>query len=416
MREVQMKCALIGEKLGHSFSKEIHERLGRYEYRLIELSPDELGPFLDARDFDGLNVTIPYKQAVIPYLDELSTEAKLAGAVNTIVNRNGRLTGHNTDIGGMKMLVEKAGIDPAGKTVIIAGSGGTSRTAECVAADMGAAEIFRLSRTGRNGAVTYEKAYKQLKDAQILINTTPAGMYPDIHTAAVDLDHFDCIEGVIDVVYNPLTTRLVREARAKGIPAENGLYMLVAQAMLSAELFTDSPVENETTDNIYRDLSACKRNINLVGMPGSGKSTLGRILAEKLGRELIETDDEIVRMAGMPISEIFRQYGENYFRDIESKVILQASMHGGRVISTGGGAVLRSINNDAMKMNGTVVFLDRPVSSLIPTDDRPLADDRDKILRLYKERYPLYTAVADIIIKVCGTEEEAAEEIRRALY
>jgi shikimate dehydrogenase len=241
-------------------------------------------------------------------------------------------------------------------------------------------------------------------------------MYPNVHTAAVDIDRFDCLEGVIDAVYNPLTTRLVREARAKGISAENGLYMLVAQAVLSAELFTDCPVEKDATDRIYRDLYTGMNNIVLTGMPGSGKSTLGRILAEKLGRELIETDEEIIRKTGMPIPEIFRKYGEAYFRDIESEVILQASMHGGRVISTGGGAVLRSSNVDAMKMNGTVVFLDRPVSALLPTDDRPLANNKDKILKLYNERYPVYKAAADITIEVCGTEEETAEEIRRALY
>ena len=410
-----MKCALIGEKLGHSFSKEIHERLGRYEYSHIELRPDEVRPFLAARDFDGLNVTIPYKQTVIPYLDEVSALARQAGAVNTIVNRNGRLTGYNTDIGGMKMLIEKAGLDPAGKTVLIAGSGGTSRTAERVALDMGAADAVRMSRTGRNGAVTYEDAFAEFADARILINTTPAGMYPDTDSLPVDPERFACIEGVIDVVYNPLTTRLVREARARGIPAENGLYMLVAQAMLAAELFTGNPVQRETTDRIYRELLAEKRNIVLTGMPGSGKSTLGRILADRLGRELIETDEEIVRMAGMEITEIFSRFGEKHFRDLESEVIRRASLQGGRIISTGGGSVLRSGNVDALKMNGTVVFLDRPVTDIVPTDDRPLADNTDKLMGLYTERYPVYTAAADITIKVGGSEEATAEQIWRAL-
>lgn len=410
-----MRYGLIGEKLGHSFSKEIHELPGRYEYELIEIPRDELEAFIRGRDYDGLNVTIPYKQAVMPYLDEISELASDIGAVNTIVNRDGKLTGYNTDFGGMEMLVKRIGTDISGRKVFIAGSGGTSLTAEKVCKRLGAACAVRASRSGRNGALTYEEAYRQCADAALLINTTPAGMYPDTGSVPLDIDRFAQPEGLMDVIYNPLRTGLVQEARAKGLRAENGLYMLVAQAMLAAELFTGEPVDAAETERIYDHLLSGKRSIVLTGMPGSGKTTLGRMLADSLGRELIETDEEIVREAGMPIREIFERYGEKYFRDLESDVIRRASERGGRVISTGGGAVLREENVTALRMNGTIVFLNRPPESLSPTGDRPLADDTGKIKALYGKRYPVYRETADLIVDIEGTEEESAEKIRRAL-
>lgn len=410
-----MEYGLIGEKLGHSFSKEIHERLGRYSYDLIELTPGELEGFIRGRDYKGLNVTIPYKQAVIPFLDEVSDVARSAGAVNTIVNRNGKLTGYNTDIGGMKQLIGRLGVSLADKTVLIAGSGGTSRTAERAAADLGAAEIIRLSRSGRDGAVTYEEAYEKYPHAEALINTTPAGMYPDVDAAAVDLSRLDSLECVADVIYNPLTTVLVQKARERGIPAENGLYMLVAQAVMASELFTDKPAGKEIIDRIYEEILSEKRNIVLIGMPGSGKTTIGRLLAAKLGREPVDTDDEIVAEEGMPVTDIFSKCGEKYFRDAESRVIRRVSLTGGRIISAGGGAVLRKENRDALALNGRIIFLDRPPEDLVPTEDRPLADDSAKIMRLYRERYPVYKAAADVIVEVRGSEEQTAEAVWRAL-
>jgi len=410
-----MEYGLIGEKLGHSFSKEIHERLGRYRYDLIELAPDELEDFIRSRDYKGLIVTIPYKQAVIPFLDEVSDEARSAGAVNTIVNKNGKLTGYNTDISGMKQLINRLDVSLAEKTVLIAGSGGTSRTAERAAADLGAARIVRLSRSGRDGAVTYEEAYEKYRHAEVLINTTPAGMYPDAFSVPADPDRLDSLECVADVIYNPLTTMLVRKARERGIPAENGLCMLVAKAMKSAELFTDMPVSEEESGRIYEEILNEKRNIVLAGMPGSGKTTIGRLLAAKLGRELVDTDDEIVAEEGRPIREIFSECGEEYFRDAESRVIRRVSKTGGRIIPVGGGAVLRKENRDTLALNGIIVFLDRPPADLIPTDDRPLANDPDKIMRLYRERYPVYKAAADVIIEVEGSEEQTAEAVWRAL-
>lgn len=406
-----MRCGLLGQTLGHSFSKEIHERLGRYAYELIELAPEDLAAFLLARDFDGVNVTIPYKQAVIPYLDDMSERAAAIGAVNTVVNRGGRLRGDNTDFGGLEALIRRMGLDLTGKTVLIAGTGGTSRTAAAVAKALGAAQIVCMSRSGRGGALTYEAAYETHGGAEVLIHTTPAGMYPDMDGCAVDLDRLPKLQGLVDVVYNPLTTRLVLEARKRGIPAENGLYMLVAQAVLASEAFTGEPLPPETAERIYKKLLFEKRSIVLTGMPGSGKSTLGALLAKRLGRTLYDTDAEIVRRAGMSIPELFETKGEAYFRDLESAVIRKLSAHGGAIVATGGGAVLRQENVDQLKQNGTLVFLDRPPEALLPTDDRPLADDEAKLRALYAARYPVYAAAADLRVPVTGTPEETANMI-----
>ena len=410
-----MRCGLLGEKLGHSFSKEIHEKLGRYEYELIEVAPEKLDAFLRARDFDGINVTIPYKQAVIPFLAGMSPRAAAIGAVNTIVNRDGALWGDNTDFGGLEALIRRMGLDLRGKTVLIAGTGGTSRTAKAVAQALGAARTVRMSRSGRDGALTYDAAYAAYGNAEVLIHTTPAGMYPDLDGIAVDLSRLPRLEGVVDVVYNPLTTRLVREARTRGIPAENGLSMLIAQAVLAAEDFTGEAFGDGVTERIFRELCFEKRSIVLTGMPGSGKSTLGALLAETLGRTLHDTDAEIVRRAGMPITEIFARYGEAHFRDLESAVIRDLSAQGGAIIATGGGAVLRRENVDALKQNGTLVFLDRPLEALLPTDDRPLADNVQKLRALYEARYPVYTAAADVTVPVTGTPEETANLILEKL-
>ena len=410
-----MRCGLIGEKLGHSFSKEIHEMLGRYSYELIELPPEALEDFLRRRDFDGVNVTIPYKRSVIPYLDELSPRARAIGAVNTICNRGGRLYGDNTDFAGLEALLRRMGLEVQGKTVLIAGTGGTSRTAAAVARALGAGQFFCLSRSGRGGAMTYETAYAAQSGAEILINTTPAGMFPDTEGIAVDLDRLPRLEGVADVVYNPLTTRLVREARARGIRAENGLYMLCAQAVYAAEQFTGASFGPEETERIYRAVQFEKRSIVLTGMPGSGKSTLGALLAEKTGREMLDTDAELVRRAGMPITEIFRTRGEAAFRDLETAVLRDAGRRGGIILATGGGAVLRAENVDAMKQNGTVVFLDRPLDALLPTEDRPLADSGAKIRALYAARYPVYTAAADLRLEVAGTPEQTMTRLLEML-
>ena len=410
-----MRCGLLGRRLGHSFSKELHEALGRYTYELIELPPEALGDFLKAGEFDGLNVTIPYKQAVIPWLDGLSPRAAAIGAVNTVVRRGEKLYGDNTDFGGMEALLRRMGAEMEGKTVLIAGTGGTSRTAKAVAEAMGAARALCLSRSGRGGAPTYEEAYARYAGAEILINTTPAGMYPDLDGVCADLDRLPRLEAVADAVYNPLATRLVQQARARGIAAETGLYMLTAQAVLAAEAFTGERFAPEVCEGLYRKLLSEKRSIVLIGMPGSGKTTLGKLLAERLGRPLADTDEEIVRRAGMPVTEIFRTAGEGRFRELESAVIREISATGGKVIATGGGAVLRPENVEALRFQGVLVFLDRPCGELAPSAERPLADAAEKIRKLYIERRPVYRAAADLAVPVHGTPGETADRILEVL-
>ncbi len=405
-----MEYGLIGEKLGHSFSREIHQRLGGYDYRLQELTPAQLPAFLEKRDFRGVNVTIPYKQTVIPLLDEVDPKAAAIGAVNTIVNRRGRLCGYNTDYDGMAALARHAGLTLKNKNVLILGTGGTSRTAMTVAADLGAAEIRRVSRTGRGDAITYEQAADL--PVQVLINTTPCGMYPGCDGQPMDLSRFGWLEGVLDAVYNPLRTRLVLQARDNGARGQGGLYMLVAQAAAACRLFLDRPLPDGALDSVYRAIHGQKQNIVLTGMPGSGKSTVGRVLARQLDRELVDTDTEIIRVAKKPIPEIFAQRGERGFRDLESQVIQEVSRRTGLVIATGGGAILREENVRCLRQNGRIYFLDRPAEDIQPTDDRPLARDMEAVRQRYAERYPRYTSTADAAVPVRGSAEDVAAAIR----
>ena len=405
-----MEYGLIGEKLPHSFSREIHEKLAGYDYQLKELTPARLPDFLKKRAFKGVNVTIPYKQAVIPYLDEIDDKARAIGAVNTIVNREGKLIGYNTDYDGMVALIRHAGLSLAGKTVLILGTGGTSKTAMAVAADLGAASVQRVSRTGKDGAISYEEA--QRLPVQILINTTPSGMYPNPDGQPMDLSRFGWLEGVLDAVYNPLRTRLVLQARDNGARAQSGLYMLVAQAAVACEHFLGEKLPAGALQTVYRAIHGEKQNIVLTGMPGSGKSTVGRILAREMGREFVDTDTEIIRLAKKPISDIFAQRGEAYFRDLESQVIAQLAQRTGLVIATGGGAILRAENVRRLRQNGRIYFLDRPVEDIVPTDDRPLSRDREALEKRYAERYPRYVTAADTRIPVNGSADTVAKAIR----
>ena len=410
-----MEYGLIGEHLPHSFSKIIHEKLAPYSYELHELRPDEVDSFMRGKEFKGINVTIPYKQTVIPYLDEISDQARSIGAVNTVVNRNGRLCGYNTDYFGMKSLIERLGIDPAGKKVLILGTGGTSKTAFAVATDMGASEVYKVSRTGKEGVPTYEEAYERHTDAQIIINTTPCGMYPAIDDCPLDLSRFPDLCGVIDAIYNPLRTVLILEAQKRGIPAEGGLYMLVVQAVYAAELFADRKIESEKTDQVFKEILNSKRNIVLSGMSLAGKTTLGTLLAKKLDRVLEDTDQMIIRKEQRPITEIFATDGEKYFRDLETEMARTLAPQTGLVIATGGGAILRQENVDALKKNGCIIFLDRPFDQILPADDRPLANTREKVAALLKVRYPIYKSVCDESVTNDLTPEEGITRILNAL-
>ncbi len=410
-----MEYGLIGEHLPHSFSKIIHEKLAHYQYDMLELAPDEVDSFMRKKDFKGINVTIPYKERVIPYLDEISDRARRIGAVNTIINRDGRLCGHNTDYFGIRELLRLNGTDPAGRKVLILGSGGTSKTARAVAEDQGASIICRVSRTGKDGAITYEEMYEKHTDAEVIINTTPCGMYPDIDACPVDLDKFRSLRGVIDVVYNPLRTVLVLEAQKRGIPATGGLYMLVIQAIYAAEIFTGRQFDRETADLVYQEVLNSKRSIVLTGMSMSGKTTLGSLLSGKLGRRVVDTDQMVIKKEQRQITDIFAKDGEPYFRDVESEMVRSLATENGLIIATGGGVVLREENVDALKKNGHIVFLDRPLEQILPTDDRPLANTRDKVTALFTKRYPTYRATCDGFVPNDMTPEEGAERILRVL-
>lgn len=406
-----MKYGLIGEHLTHSYSCEIHAQIADYEYELHELKPSELGEFLTKREFNAINVTIPYKQDVIPYLDEISETAKRIGAVNTIVNRGGRLYGDNTDFPGMLALAKHIGIDMKGKKVLILGTGGASKTGHALAEYMGAESVYYVSRSGKNGSITYEQAVSEHSDAQVIINATPVGMFPKQDGRPIDISAFPKLEGVLDAIYNPLRTNLVLDAQEKGIPAEGGLYMLSAQAVHAAAVFQDIPLDESLVDKAFKSVKNDKQNIVLIGMPSSGKTTVGKILSEKCGKELADTDEYIVKKIGMPISDFFARFGEAEFRKIEKEMVAELAATGGKVIATGGGAVLDPENVRSLKQNGVLVFLDRKVENLIATDDRPLASRRSALEKLYAERYDIYCAAAEVHIDANTTPEAEADAV-----
>lgn len=408
-----MQYGCIGEHLPHSFSKEIHEKIGDYEYELKELAPDELDGFMRERDFRAINVTIPYKQAVIPYLYEIDPKAAKVGAVNTIVNRDGRLYGYNTDVEGMDRLIKRAGATLSGKKVLILGTGGTSKTALALATDKGASRAVRVSRTQKEGCVTYEQAYVECSDFEIIINTTPCGMFPHSEESPTEPERFKKLEAVFDAVYNPLETELTARAKKLGVTAENGLYMLAAQAVAAYGIFMGTEPEAELTDEVYSQVLRDKQSIVLIGMPSSGKTTIGQILARDLERRFFDTDDLIKQKIGEEIPDIFKRIGESGFREIEAEVIRDLSTVNGAVIATGGGAILREDNVRMLKRNGKLYFLDRPLELLIPTDDRPLSGTADALKKRYEERYDKYVSAADEIIKVRNDAEAAAQETER---
>lgn len=405
-----MKYGCIGEHLAHSFSKEIHSQIGEYDYILQEIERENLDEFIEKKDFLGINVTIPYKTDVIPHLYEISPQAKEIGAVNTIVNRDGRLYGYNTDFFGMSALIKKIGLNLKDKKVLVTGTGGTSKTACAVARSMGASEIIVAGRTGKDGSVTYEDVYKYHTDARIIINTTPCGMYPNTSQSPVDTDCFKTLEGVADAVYNPLRTVFVQQIQKRGLPAEGGLYMLVAQAVFAAEKFMGTPLGTECIDAIYKKILLQKENIVLTGMPGSGKTTVGKILAEKYGFEFVDTDEYIRLKWGKTPEHIIREDGIDAFRDAETKAIEEISVKSGCVIATGGGAILREKNMDLLRQNGRIWFLDRPLEDIVPTSDRPLSSSAEDLKKRYDERYDIYCSTADEIIKT-GADAIATADI-----
>lgn len=396
---------LIGEKLGHSFSKEIHERLADYEYQLIPLARDEFPRFMTEKKFDGINVTIPYKEEVIPFLDELDDSAEKIGAVNTIVNRSGKLIGYNTDFDGLMYLLEMNNIEIKNKTVMILGTGGTSKTITAVCRELGAKMVYKVSRSG-GIYLSYEQA-EEMDDVQVIFNASPRGMYPHNYEKPFNTTYLPKLEAVVDVVYNPLNTNLVLMALAQGLNAVGGLEMLVAQAKRAAEIFTDTEIPDRKNGEIYLELCKKLQNIVLIGMPCCGKSTVGRLLADKLQRSLIDIDEEIAKAAGKTIPDIFAAEGENAFRSLEQETLRKFAAQNGLIIATGGGIVKDMKNIQAMQQNGILFFLDRSLDKLENNGGRPLAKSKADLEQLYRERYPIYDHYCDYKIDNNGSAEAA---------
>ena len=404
-----MKCGLLGRKLGHSYSPQIHAMMGNYSYDLFEKEPEEVGEFVLHGDYDAMNVTIPYKKDVIPYLDEIDEIARRLGSVNTIVRRpDGKLEGHNTDYYGFHSMVLRSGIAVAGKKVLVLGTGGTSVTAQAVLADLGA-HVVVISRSGENHYGNLNRHY----DASVIVNTTPVGMYPNTGVAALDVSLFPELEGVLDVVYNPSRTQILLDAETLNLPTENGLWMLVAQAKLASEFFTGGKLDDSVSADIHHKLKNQMEHIVLIGMPGCGKSAIGRELAQRTGKTFRDSDKEIIDLAGMPIPEIFAKDGETVFRDYETKALIGLGKQSGLVIATGGGCVTQLRNHPFLHQNGTIVWIHRNIEAL-PTNGRPLSQSQD-LNEMYRLRKPLYEAFSDIVIDNDSTIEEAAEKIIAAL-
>ena len=386
-----MQCGLLGRLLGHSYSPQIHAMLGEYDYTLFEKEPEEIENFLKHGDWTGINVTVPYKKTVIPYLDELTPVAEKLGAVNTIIRRNGKLTGHNTDYVGFLTMVTASGLDITGRKVLVLGSGGASNTAVAVLKELGA-HVVVISRSGENN---YGNLHLHA-DAAVIVNTTPVGMYPNAGSSPVDLDLFPELDGVLDVVYNPARTQLLLDAEKRGLTGMNGLLMLVAQAKEAAEWFTGTAIDADIITHIHRTLQHQMENIVLIGMPGSGKTTVGKLLSAKTGKRFIDADEELVQYAGCSIPDIFAKDGEPVFRQLETQVLSRLGQQSGLILATGGGCVTQDRNYPLLHQNGTIFCIQRDINKL-PTEGRPLSQ-ATKAEELYRVRKPLYEAFADHMI------------------
>lgn len=400
-----MKCGLLGEKLGHSYSPQIHKYLADYSYTLFEKQPDELQDFLCNGDFTGINVTIPYKKSVIPFCDELSPVAQKLNSVNTIVRReDGTLIGHNTDYFGFQSMVHRSGLSVANKKVLVLGSGGASATAVAVLTEAGA-NVVVISRSGENN---YQNLHLHA-DATVIVNATPVGMYPNVGISPVDLCLFPNLEGILDIVYNPARTKLLLDAECRGLVCENGLWMLVAQAMESAEWFSGQKISDKKIAYIHEILKKQMQNLILIGMPGSGKSTIGKLLAQKTGKQFVDADTRIVEKSGKSIPAIFKEVGEEGFRKFESQVLEELGIQSGLVIATGGGCVTVPENYHALHQNGKIYWIQRNID-LLPTEGRPLSQNSN-LQSMYQVRAPLYERFADEIVDNNGHPDETVHKI-----
>ena len=402
---------LIGKKLGHSYSKDIHHKLGNLEYELKELDENEFSFFMKEKSFKAINVTIPYKQDVMKYLDYIEEDAKAIGAVNTIVNDNGVLKGYNTDILGLEYIIDKAKISLYDKKVLILGTGGTSFTVKQLCKKYNVKNSYKVSRTNSNDKdiITYDDAKDRYNDFDIIINTTPSGMYPNIYDKPMDISFMTNLEAIVDVIYNPLRTLLRLEADNKNIKAINGLYMLVAQAVFADGIFFNRECQYDKIESIYKELLQSKLNICLIGMPFSGKSTVGRLLSKKLNKEFVDVDEYITEKYNSTPANIITEKGEQYFRDIETEAVKDIAIASNSIIATGGGSILREENVNRLKMTSLVVYIkrDKPIFS----DDRPLAANKEMYDELLKKRKPIYEKSADIIVDNNGDAEDCVDMI-----
>lgn len=404
-----MICGLLGRKLGHSYSPQIHAHLGDYVYRIFEKEPEEIETFLKSGDFHGINVTIPYKKDVIPFLSELSPAAQRMGAVNTIVRRaDGTLIGHNTDYFGFQSMVQRSGLTVTGKKVLVLGSGGASNTVVVVLKELGA-KVVVISRSGENN---YSNLHLHA-DAAVIVNATPVGMYPNTGASPIDLGLFPRLEGVLDVIYNPARTQLLLDAESRGLVTTNGLWMLVAQAKESAEWFAGTPLSDDKIAQIHQLLRLQMENIVLVGMPGCGKSTVGRLLAEQTGKQFIDADTALEETAGRKITDIIPNDGVEAFRSLETQTLADWGKKSGLVLATGGGCVTKERNYPLLHQNGTIVWLTRDLSSL-PIDGRPLSQS-GKLEEMFRQREPMYRRFADLVIDNSGSPAETVQKILTAL-
>ena len=403
-----MKFGLLGRKLGHSYSPMIFDLMGGYRYDLFEREPEGIEDLLKNGDFDGLNVTIPYKKEVLQYLDEIDPLALRLGAVNTIVKKNGKLFGYNSDYYGFLSLVQRTRIEPPNKKVLVLGSGGASVTVRAVLEDLGA-QVVLISRSGEDNYTNLDRH----RDAALIVNTTPVGMYPHNGSAPLSLEGFTALEGVLDLIYNPARTQLLMECEKYGIPGFNGLWMLVAQAKQSAQWFLGRELPESLVSDIHQKLRDKMENIALVGMAGCGKSTVGRALAKETGKKFVDADAEVEDLAGKTIPEIFAQEGEEMFRRMETTVLAELGMESGLVIATGGGCVTREENYPLLHQNSRIIWLDRCPARL-PTEGRPLSQ-KTHPAQLYEMRKPLYKAFADAAVDNNGTKGETVTEILNLL-
>ncbi|MDD6045995.1 MAG: shikimate kinase [bacterium] len=404
-----MRFGLLGEKLGHSYSPELHAFFGDYDYELFEVAPGDLGDFLRERDFQGLNVTIPYKTTVHDICEHLTEAAEAIGSVNTVVKQpDGTLLGDNTDAAGFEGMVWKSRVRVLGRKCLVLGSGGASLAVRYVLNKLGAGEVVVISRSGEDN---YDNLDKH-KDASVIVNTTPVGMYPKTGAAPVDLRDFPQCEGVLDIIYNPARTALIQQAEALGIPCLGGLYMLVEQARCASQVFTGKPLPAIRSKEVYSVMSRRKDNRILIGMPGSGKSTVGRILAERLGRPFVDCDTELEKRLGMTAGDYILKAGEEDFRAQETAILAQLGKESGLVIATGGGCVTRPENYPLLHQNGTIIFLERELSKL-PKKGRPLSL-RGNLQDMYTIRLPMYRRFADLIVPNDSSPETVAKNVEEA--